>query len=355
MDIIAFPNDFSQNDDLDRIFIYLDGNISQDLIDYLSNNIKNYQIKFTDKIVIFHYKNPQSFSEEQNEELIKWKQKYIYQSDIIVSFITNSEKFDNDLIAYIEYFYETYKENISNHYLIGYNKNISLFEEQIKKASNNLLAPIQINDIKELGNLILQKIEKLYIETNYTSKLPEKLKTIWPVNKVDFNIGILGKYNSGNFSIWHWSFKGRYIRFFERFGPGTDSMAYEVNIKNKSYIINFQFPAGQQKFNSYYLFNRFILNKNCFIFVFDITDRASFDDVKNKYYISAKKLDIKIKYFWVLVGNKSDLRYNRKVSYEEGNSFAEENNMKYFEVSVKSGDNMEKLFNYIYSNLIENN
>ena len=353
MEIITFPNNFAQNDDLDRIFIYLDGNINQDLINYLSNNIKNYQIKFTDKIVIFYSQTPQSISQEQNNELIQWKKNNIYQSDIIVSFITNSE--NNDLIPSIEYFYETYKKNISNHYLIVYNENKPLFEEQIKKASNNSLIPILFKDIKEVGNLILEKIEKLYLETNYSSIIPNKLKTIRPGNKVDFNIGILGKYNTGNFSIWHWSFKGRYIRFFERFGPGTDGMTYEVNVKNKNYIIDFQFPAGQQKFDSDYLSNRFILNKNCFIFVFDITNRASFDDIKNKYYINAKKLDIKVKHFWVLVGNKSDLRYKRKVSYEEANTFAKEKNMEYFEVSVKSGDNMEKLFDYIYLNLVENN
>lgn len=353
MEIITFPNNFAQNDDLDRIFIYLDGNINQDLINYLSNNIKNYQIKFTDKIVIFYSQAQQSISQEQNNELIQWKKNNIYQSDIIVSFITNSE--NNDLIPSIEYFYETYKKNISNHYLIIYNENKPLFEEQIKKASNNSLIPILFKDIKEVGNLILEKIEKLYLETNYSSIIPNKLKTIRPGNKVDFNIGILGKYNTGNFSIWHWSFKGRYIRFFERFGPGTDGMAYEVNVKNKNYIIDFQFPAGQQKFDSDYLSNRFILNKNCFIFVFDITNRASFDDIKNKYYINAKKLDIKVKHFWVLVGNKSDLRYKRKVSYEEANTFAKEKNMEYFEVSVKSGDNMEKLFDYIYLNLVENN
>ena len=353
MEIITFPNNFAQNDDLDRIFIYLDGNINQDLINYLSNNIKNYQIKFTDKIVIFYSQTPQSISQEQNNELIQWKKNNIYQSDIIVSFITNSE--NNDLISSIEYFYETYKKNISNHYLIVYNENKPLFEEQIKKASNNSLIPILFKDIKEVGNLILEKIEKLYLETNYSSIIPNKLKTIRPGNKVDFNIGILGKYNTGNFSIWHWSFKGRYIRFFERFGPGTDGMTYEVNVKNKNYIIDFQFPAGQQKFDSDYLSNRFILNKNCFIFVFDITNRASFDDIKNKYYINAKKLDIKVKHFWVLVGNKSDLRYKRKVSYEEANTFAKEKNMEYFEVSVKSGDNMEKLFDYIYLNLVENN
>ena len=112
MDIITFPNDFSQNDDLDRIFIYLEGNINQDLIDYLSNNIKNYQIKFIDKIVIFYSKSPQSFSEEENNELIKWKQKYIYQSDIIVSFITNKESLDNDLITHIQYFYNIQRKYI---------------------------------------------------------------------------------------------------------------------------------------------------------------------------------------------------------------------------------------------------
>ena len=55
------------------------------------------------------------------------------------------------------------------------------------------------------------------------------------------------------------------------------------------------------------------------------------------------------------MGNKSDLRYKRNVTYEEADSFSNENNMKYFEVSVKSGDNMENLFNYIHSNLIGNN
>ena len=304
-------------------------------------------------------------SDEQKKDLINWKKEYIYQSDILISFFIESEGNDiddlksySDLGKYIQYFYETYKESLSNHFLIGYNepyKHLSLLTDEVKKASNNLLSPIAINDIKILGDLILKKIEKLYIETDYETNLKEKVATLWPDPGAQFNIGILGKFNVGNFSIWHWFIKGRYIRFFQGFGPGTDRETYEIEIKNKKYIVSFQFPAGQQKYDSSYLFNRFILNKNCFIFVFDITDKSSFDDVKNKYYTSAKSLDIKIKYFWVLVGNKSDLRYKRNVSYEEANSFANEKNIKYFEVSVKSGDNMENLFNYVHSNLLENN
>ena len=296
---------------------------------------------------------------------MKWKEEYFYQSDILVSFFIESEGNDiyddksyNDLGKYIKYFYETYKENLLSHFLIGYKepyKQLSLLKDEVKNISNSLLSPIAINDVKVLGDLILKKIEKLYKETDYGSKMKEKVTTLWPDPGAQFNIGILGKYNVGNCSIWHWFIKGRYIRFFKGYGPGTDRCTYEIEIKNKKYIVNFQFPAGQQKYDSYYLFNRFILNKNCFIFVFDITDKSSFDDVKSKYYTSAKSLDIKIKHFWILVGNKSDLRYKRNVSYEEANSFAKEKNMKYFEVSVKSGDNMENLFNYVHSNLLEIN
>ena len=366
MDIIIAPNNFSKKDDLDRIFIFLNGNINQDLIDYLSSNIKNYKIKFIDKIVLFYSNNIKDLSKEQINELRNWKKEYIYQSDIFISLFNDLENIDkedtksfyDDLEKYIQYFYETYKEDLSNHFLIGYKEpynKLSFLKDKAKKASYNLLNPIAINDIKVIGNLILQKIEKLYIDTDYSSNIADKLRTIWPDPGSDFNIGILGKFNTGKFSIWHWSFKGRYIRFFQGYGPGTDRCIYEVEIKNKKYIVNFQFPAGQEKYDAHYFFLRSITNKNCFIFTFDITDRSSFDDMKNKYYTSAKSFDIKIKHFWVLVGNKSDLRYKRNVSYEEANSFAKGKNMKYFEISVKSGDNMENLFNYIHSKLIENN
>ena len=42
------------------------------------------------------------------------------------------------------------------------------------------------------------------------------------------------------------------------------------------------------------------------------------------------------------------MKFERTVTYEEGDIFADENNMKYFEVSAKSGENMERLCNYIY-------
>ena len=46
----------------------------------------------------------------------------------------------------------------------------------------------------------------------------------------------------------------------------------------------------------------------------------------------------------VLVGNKIDLENERQILYEEGASFAEKNNMLFFETSAKTGQNIETLF-----------
>ncbi len=49
----------------------------------------------------------------------------------------------------------------------------------------------------------------------------------------------------------------------------------------------------------------------------------------------------------MLVGNKSDLEQNRKVSKQDGLSFAEKNRVAFYEVSAKSGTNVELIFGKI--------
>ena len=95
------------------------------------------------------------------------------------------------------------------------------------------------------------------------------------------------------------------------------------------------------------LHKSYIRNKNYAILVFDITDIESFDEIKNNYYPYIQDSEI-LKNNCVLVGNKLDLSHERKISYDEAEFFADEKKMKYFEVSVKSGQNMQRLFNYIH-------
>lgn len=46
----------------------------------------------------------------------------------------------------------------------------------------------------------------------------------------------------------------------------------------------------------------------------------------------------------LLVANKADLKLERQVSTEEGQAFAQRNNLLYFETSAKTGTGVEQVF-----------
>ena len=46
----------------------------------------------------------------------------------------------------------------------------------------------------------------------------------------------------------------------------------------------------------------------------------------------------------LLIGNKNDLKFEREVTTEEGQEFADKHNLIFFETSAKSGDNVEQSF-----------
>ena len=56
-------------------------------------------------------------------------------------------------------------------------------------------------------------------------------------------------------------------------------------------------------------------------------------------------------YIKVLIGNKSDLE--RTISYEEAEEFAQTCDCEYFEVSCKTGENCEVVFDIILTKLYE--
>ena len=46
----------------------------------------------------------------------------------------------------------------------------------------------------------------------------------------------------------------------------------------------------------------------------------------------------------ILVGNKDDLNTEREISTAEGQEFAEQNNLLFFETSAKTGHNIDTVF-----------
>ena len=104
--------------------------------------------------------------------------------------------------------------------------------------------------------------------------------------------------------------------------------------------------SGQTKFG--YLLKAYIKETKAILLVYNITDESSFLAV-NDWIKEIKKYEVNP--IIVLVGQKCDLE-NRIISEERGRELANELGVEFFEISAKTGYNVEELFNYIIQQCI---
>ena len=104
--------------------------------------------------------------------------------------------------------------------------------------------------------------------------------------------------------------------------------------------------SGQEKFMS--LTKNYFRGCNLALFVFDVTNKASFDDIQ--MWLNSFKDVNGEKSKRVLIGNKIDLK-NRVVEKEEAENFAKENDLQYFEISVK--ENKDNQINDMFVKIFE--
>ena len=107
--------------------------------------------------------------------------------------------------------------------------------------------------------------------------------------------------------------------------------------------------AGQERFRSLAL--NYLNSSHGFIFMYDITDVDSFNNVVNWINLALEKNVKTIANF--LVGNKCDNEENRKVTKEEAENLAKEINLFFMETSAKTDNNVQKLFYYFLFKLID--
>ena len=107
--------------------------------------------------------------------------------------------------------------------------------------------------------------------------------------------------------------------------------------------------AGQERFRS--LTTNYIKKANGILLVYDITDRKSFDNIKNWmdniHEETGDKLPI------ILVGNKIDLNKERAVLKNEGEEKAKEFGLRFYETSAKEGNNVQECFRELVELIVE--
>ena len=89
---------------------------------------------------------------------------------------------------------------------------------------------------------------------------------------------------------------------------------------------------------------------DCIVIGFDITMEYTFVEVKKYWYPTAKKI-LKTNLIY-LIGNKIECQYEGELSLE-ARDFAKENNLRYFEVSCRTGKGIDKFLEDLKNEIIK--
>jgi Ras-related protein Rab-1A len=123
-----------------------------------------------------------------------------------------------------------------------------------------------------------------------------------------------------------------------RFKKIIDGMTHDI-------FLRIWDTAGQERYRT--LTSSYYKRAHGIIFVYDVTDQKSFDNVQSWLYDVQNALGhdcIKNKnLIFMLIGNKTDLVKDRVISYETGNKLAIANSMLFFESSALTGEHVDEI------------
>jgi Ras-related protein Rab-6A len=154
-----------------------------------------------------------------------------------------------------------------------------------------------------------------------------------------FKIIFLGDQYVGKSSILNRFYQGKFEEDYQA-TIGLDFHSKNVNINGSPVRLLLYDTAGQEKFKS--LIPMYIRDANIILVVYDITSKDSF--THTEHWVNETK-DLKREdAIFVLIGNKLDLESNRIVSTKEAEDYATEKGFLFFEVSAKTGVNVDELF-----------
>ena len=131
---------------------------------------------------------------------------------------------------------------------------------------------------------------------------------------------------------------------------GVDFKIKTLEIDSKSCKLQIWDTAGQERFRN--IISSYYRGAQGIMLVYDITDLESFQNL-NSWLIEIEKNASKNVYK-ILVGNKSDMESERKVTKEQGKDFADQYGMKFFETSAKDSTNVSEAFIAMTKEVINN-
>ena len=130
---------------------------------------------------------------------------------------------------------------------------------------------------------------------------------------------------------------------------GVDVKVKFVSLDNTKIRLDIWDTAGQERFKG--LAKNYFRGANGFILVYDITNKTSFDKLRG--WMNDAKEKIENDYKMIVVGNKKDDKKGRQIKFEMLEDFAKKNDVLFFEVSAKTGEGIDKIFNSMVQELLK--
>ncbi len=130
---------------------------------------------------------------------------------------------------------------------------------------------------------------------------------------------------------------------------GVEYGAKNIIVDNVDYRIQIWDTAGQENYRS--VTRSYYTNCSCAFIVYDVTNNNSFKDIKD--WINDCRKYTRSSILYVLIGNKIDLDNERIITYEQGEKYAKNNGMLFFEVSALTGENIDNCFISSIKNISE--
>ena len=128
-----------------------------------------------------------------------------------------------------------------------------------------------------------------------------------------------------------------------------NSKKKKIILNDKKITLQIWLTSGQERFRS--ITQNFYRNADGILFIFDVTNKDSFNHIKD-WLIDYHEVGFDIKA--ILIGNKIDLLDKRVISKEKMEKFGENKNIKTYETSAKTGENVNKIFTEIAELILSN-
>ena len=121
-------------------------------------------------------------------------------------------------------------------------------------------------------------------------------------------------------------------------GVDLQSRILDINGKKVKYLI--WDTAGEDRMKTM----TYAYYRGCHVvlIVYDVTSKKSFENVTT--WVECVDKFAKSNVLRILVGNKTDLEDKRVISKEEGKKLAEENGLKFYEISAKTMNGLVEMF-----------